>query len=119
MELVEKLAEAVLERDSLRARSLVQDLVRSHVNLAAYPAPSPALHRRVRTMAAALLELLAERHGVSPPVWVHDGERFPEPTYVTEMALKLPRHAERCRRESPAPLAKRNIYAPADFLTYA
>ncbi len=32
MELIEQLAEAALQRDSLRLRSLVQDLTRSHVD---------------------------------------------------------------------------------------
>lgn len=114
---IEHLAEAVLARDALLARSIVQDILRSHVDLSAYPAPAPEVSPRVRTMSAALLELLAERAGVQAPSWTAESGSFSEPFYVTALALRSHKQREMCDAESPEPLARRNIRAPGAFLT--
>jgi len=115
---LEDLASAMLERDALRARSLVQDLVRAHVDLAHYPAPQ-GVSSAVRTMMAALLELLAERQGVAAPLWTAGVGALPEPFYTNAHALSSPKMRARSERESPAPLRTRNIFAFADVLTFA
>jgi hypothetical protein len=115
---IEELATAVLERNDLLARSLVQDIHREGIDLARYPHPVGA-KLPLLTMSAALLELLAERQGVPAPAWTQTAGTFPEPFYTLKSALTMPRLRARCEAESPAPLKRRNVYSLGQFLTFA
>lgn len=115
---IEELAMAVLERDELRARSIVQDIHREGIDLARYPHPEGA-KQHLLTMAAALLELLAERQGIRAPAWTQAAGAFAEPFYTLKSALTMPRLRARWEAESPAPLKQRNIYSLGQFLTFA
>lgn len=114
---LEQLAEAVLARRALDARSLVQDMVRAGLSdeLGNPETQDPS----VRTVAAALAELLAERHHVPVPPWSTREGPLGEPFFAVERALRWPALRAQCEREAPEPLRRRRIYAPAGFLTYA
>lgn len=114
---LELLATAVLTRQALEARSLVQEMVRAGLGgeLLEPASGDPA----VRIVAAALAELLAQRHGLTAPPWVVQEGALPEPFFAVERALRWPWLREQCEREAPEPLRRRGIYAPAGFLSYA
>lgn len=118
MTTVEKLATAALQRDSLRLRSLVQDLLVGDRALHTLPRPVTD-DPRVLAIAAALLELLASRTDQPPPAWTAEIGALPEPFFLLDAALRMPRLRELCETESPEPLRRRRLYAPPDFLTFA
>lgn len=109
---LERLAFAVLAREALEARSLVQEMVRAGL---AAELSEPA----ARVVAAALAELLAQRHGLDAPAWTASEGALAEPFFALERATRWPLLRAECEREAPAPLRQRRIYAPATFLTYA
>jgi hypothetical protein len=115
---LEMLAETALRRESLQLRSLAQDFVREHPNLLSIPRPSSD-NPQLLGMAAALLELFAQRNGQSAPAWTRDVGALPEPVFLLEAATRMKRLRELCERESPEPLRKRGLFAPPDFLTFA
>lgn len=114
---LEHLATAVLTRQALEARSLVQEMVRA--GLAGELTEPTTAPLDVRVVAAALAELLAERHGLPAPAWAAQVGALPAPFFAVERALRWPLLREQCEREAPAPLRRRGIYAPASFLSYA
>lgn len=114
---LERLAMTVLAREALEARGLVQEMVRAGL---ASQLSEPATHdRTVRVVAAALAELLAQRHGLAAPAWTAAEGALAEPFFAVERAMRWPLLRAECEREAPAPLRQRRIYAPASFLTYA
>lgn len=114
---LENLAEAILARRALEARSLVQEMVRAGL---ARELAEPALAAPdVRVVSAALAELLAQRHGLPAPGWTALVGPLPVPFFAVERALRWPLLREQCEREAPEPLRRRGIYAPAGFLSYA
>jgi hypothetical protein len=114
---VEPLVEAALQRDNLRLRSLAQDLLRSDIRLAQVPRPRTD-DQRVLAIAAALLELLAERSGQPAPAWTSNVGAIPEPMFLLEAATRMKRLRTLCETSSPMPLKKRQLYAPPDFLKF-
>lgn len=118
MELIEKIAQAALERDSLQLRSLVQDF--AHANLEISKLPKPITNNQnLLVMTAALTELLAERTNQTAPNWTKEIGSFSEPFFLVESALQMKRLRTLCEKESPEPLRKRLLYAPPHFLQYA
>jgi len=115
---LEMLAEAALQRDNLSLRSQVQDFVRDHPQLTAISRPQSD-NQQILGIAAALLELLAERTGKPAPAWTRDIGAVPEPVFLLEAAMRMKRLRALCEAESPEPLKKRGLYAPPDFLTFA
>ena len=114
---LERLALAVLAREALEARSLVQEMVRAGL---AAELSEPATHdHATRVVAAALAELLAQRHGLDAPAWTASEGALAEPFFALERATRWPILRAECEREAPTPLRRRRIYAPATFLTYA
>ena len=118
MELLEKLAQAAWERDSLTVRSLAQELVRTYPQLALIARPTtPDEHTMV--MAAALLEVLAMRTGQAAPPWTATIGAAADGFYLVAAAETMPRLRLHCESEAPEPLRTRRLYAPADFLAWA
>ena len=73
MELIEKIAHAALERDSLQLRSLVQDFSCSNLELSKLPKPVTNNHNLLVTTAAITESIFIERpllhffmHGLLP-----------------------------------------------------
>ncbi|MFN3492280.1 MAG: hypothetical protein ACK40V_08690 [Anaerolineales bacterium] len=118
MELIEKIAQAALERDSLQLRSLVQDFAHSNLKISKLPKPVTDNHNLL-VMTAAITELLAERTNQPAPNWTKDIGSLSEPFFLVESALKMKRLRILCENESPEPLRKRLLYAPPHFLQYA
>ena len=118
MELIEQLAEAALQRDSLRLRSLVQDLTRAHVDWSSLPRPSTS-DTRLLAVAASLSELLAERQNQNPPAWTKEVGALNEPFFLLRSAETMKRLRVLCETRSPEPMRKRRLYAPPHFLEFA
>ncbi len=115
---IEEIAEAALQRDSLRLRRLAQEYLRSNPVLAEVPRPHTA-DERLLSMSAALLELFAMRTNQQPPAWAASIGPVKEPFYLLKSAAHMKRLRELCLAESPEPLRVRRFYAPSDYLTFA
>jgi hypothetical protein len=107
-----------LAREALQLRSLAQDLMREQPSAKDWQRPKTT-DLRVLAVAAALTELLAMRLGQEPPDWTARIGALPEPLYLVQAAERLRRLRELCQQESPAPLKKRGILAPPNFLEFA
>src|SRR6266540_4254425 len=90
MDLIEQLAEAALQRDSLRLRSLVQDMTRAHINWSSVPRPETK-DVRLLAIAASLAELLAARQNQTPPVWTKEIGALTEPFFLLRSAESMKR----------------------------
>lgn len=112
------LATAALNRDALQLRSLVQDLMRESPNLAGL-APPPTDDVRLLAVAAAIVELLAERTSQPTPTWTNEVGAFPELFFLVAAAERLPSLRKLCEEESPEPLKRRRLLAPPNYLTWA
>lgn len=117
MATLEVVAGAVLGGDAFRARSLAQDWLASRPVFDREPPPG-SRDPRVLAVAAGLVELFAARAGQPPPAWAAEVGPSPEPLYLVRGALAMRRLRESCERESPPPLRRRRLYAPANFLSF-
>ena len=115
MTTAENIATAILAKDALTVRSLVQDWLRSSPVCATEPAPI-SNDARVRVVAAAVLELLADRAGQAAPAWVGTVGQLPAPLFLVEAASHSPKMRARVERESPEALRRHNVFAPASYL---
>lgn len=112
------IAECILEGDALLARSHVQEWLYSQPELAKEPLPETD-NVQVLALSAALLELFATRLGQASPEWTKQVLPLDEPVYLLHSATKMPRLRRLCEEQSPGPLRRRNLFAPADYLTFA
>ncbi|MBI5944499.1 MAG: hypothetical protein HY864_09035 [Chloroflexi bacterium] len=117
MELIDQLAEAALQRDSLRLRSLVQDIARFPINWSMVPRPKTN-DPRLLALSASLAELLASRQNQTPPAWTKTIGALQEPFYLLQSAEKMTRLRHLCETQSPEPMRKRLLYAPPNFLVF-
>lgn len=118
MATLEQLAEAALQRDGLRVRSLAQDLLRETARLSEVPRPASADLRLLST-AAALIELLADHQHQTPPAWTREIGPLPEPFFLLEAAEHMKRLRALCETQAPEPMRKRRLYAPPNYLAFA
>ena len=118
MELIEQLAQAALDRDHLKLRSLVQDVTREKVDWSKTPRPSTK-DARLLVFSAALVELLAERNHQLPPAWTKEIGALKEPFFLLESAARMKHLRVLCETQSPEPMRKRLLYAPPHFLEFA
>ena len=112
---VESIAQAVLAGDALAARSLTQDFMRSSPHFADIKSPA-VQDAQLLALTAALLEMFAERSHQVAPSWTQVIGRLPEPVYLLKAATTMKRLRELCQQQSPEPLRKRNLFAPANYL---
>ena len=115
---IEQLAQAALERDHLKLRSLVQDATREKVDWSKISRPSTN-DARLLVFGAALVELLAQRNNQDPPAWTKEVGALKEPFFLLESALRMKRLRVLCETQSPEPMRKRLLYAPPHFLEFA
>lgn len=115
---LEQLAAAALAQDALKLRSLVQDWLREHPDLTDCPRPQTS-DLELLTVAAALVELFAQRAGQDAPAWTALVGPLSQPRYLVRSAQTMQRLRRMCRQDSPDPLRRRNLFAPADFLAFA
>jgi len=118
MEQIEQLAQAALERDHLKLRSLVQDFSRAKMDYSKLLRPSMK-DSRLLVISAALAELLAQRNNQTPPVWTKEIGALKEPFFLLESAATMKRLRTLCETQSPEPMRKRLLYAPPHFLEFA
>jgi hypothetical protein len=118
MDQLEQLAEAALQRDSLRLRSLVQDMTRAKTNWRTLPRPKTK-DSRLLAIAASLAELLAMRQNQTPPAWTKEIGALKEPFFLLRSAETMKRLRVLCETEAPEPMRKRQLYAPPNFLEFA
>ena len=118
MNQIEQLAHAALARDHLKLRSLVQDLIRSNVDLSNLPPPTTQ-DTRLLAITASLIELLATRQNQNPPAWTKEIGALAEPFFMLESASNMKRLRMLCETQSPEPMRKRLLYAPPHFLEFA
>jgi len=118
MDPVEQLAEAALQRDSLRLRSLVQDMTHAHTDWSSLPRPQTE-DARLLAIAASLAELLAVRQNQTPPSWTKEIGALREPFFLLRSAETMKRLRVLCETQSPEPMRKRQLFAPPNFLEFA
>lgn len=115
---LDSLATAAFERDNLRLRGIVQDLLQVQPQVTSWPAPKTN-DPQLLAIAAGLVEMLAQRRHQSPPAWAERIGAAPEPCFLLKSAAHLRRTGELCMAEAPEPLRKRHVYAPSNFLEFA
>jgi len=115
---IEQLAEAALQRDSLRLRSLVQDMTRAQRDWSILPR-SKTKDDRLLAIAASLAELLAARQNQIPPAWTKEIGALKEPFFLLRSAETMKRLRVLCETQAPEPMRKRHRYAPPNFLEFA
>ena len=64
-------------------------------------------------------ELFAQRTGQAAPAWTSVVSGLPEARFLVRSAATMKRLRRMCEQESPGPLKRRNLYAPADYLQFA
>lgn len=112
MQLIEQLAQAALDRNHLKLRSLMQDVAHEKVDWGKISRPSTN-DSRLLIVSAALVELLAQRNNQVPPAWIK--ELF----FLLESATRMRQLHVLCETQSPEPMRKRLLYAPPHFLEFA
>ena len=115
---VEAIAESILRGQPLVARSLVLGWLSSSPDIERELLPN-SRDQRVLALSAALVQLLAERLGQRSPDWTGQVHALQEPLYLLRSAATMPRLRRLCEEQSPGPLRRRNLFAPADYLTFA
>jgi hypothetical protein len=114
---IEDIARAALAYEALTVRELIQDLLRDHPDWTAIPRPV-AVDENTLVVAAALLELLALRNGAEPAAWARETGPAREPIHLVRAATTMPRTRARVEAESPEPLRRHNVFAPAEYATF-
>jgi hypothetical protein len=115
---IEQLTDAAIRRDSLMLRALAQELVRTQPRLRDVPRPDTSDPLEL-AVAAALLELFAQRTDQPQPDWTASVGAPPEPFYLVDAAARMRRLRVLCESQAPEPLRKRRLYAPPGFLQFA
>ncbi len=117
MILIEQIAEAALNGQSLETRSLVQEFFQANPELQTIPQPN-LTDTKILATSASLLELFADRLNQDAPAWTATVSALPEPVYLVKAASTMKRLKILCETESPFPLRKRHIYAPPNYLEF-
>lgn len=110
------LVRALLAHDTLAARQWVADASRAHISWTAIPRPT-GFDRTGMAVAAGIVETLAERANQPAPPWTSAVPALPEPFLLVRSASHMPRLRRLCEDEGPAPLRRRRLLAPPDFMT--
>ena len=112
------LVEAILLGDLLRARQWVADAHRERIDWRVLTPPDGANSRAV-IVAAAVVELLADRAGVAPPAWAAAVGGTEEPLVLDPGLEQMPRSLAFAQHHGPSPFRRRNLVALPDFLRVA
>jgi hypothetical protein len=112
------LVDALVSRDALRARQWIADAARAGFDWSRVAEPH-GLEPLGRAVAAAVVEMMAARHGSQPAAWTSAVPPAPTRVFLVRAAESLPRLRRLCEEEGPEPLRRRGLLAPPDFLTAA
>lgn len=113
--LLVELARAAAAGDALATRAAAMELSELDLSTVACPVD---LDPTELVIAAALVELFAQRRGCDAPAWVHEIGALDEPRFLVKLAARMPHLRAQCERESPPPLRSRNLFSPANYLTW-
>ena len=92
---IEDIARAALAYEALIVRDLIQDLLRNPPDWASIPRPAAVDENTLAT-------------------WARETGPAREPIHLLRAATTMPRTRARVEAESPEPLRKRNVFAPAE-----
>lgn len=115
---VSALARALLSGDLLTARQIVADFQRTHTPFEHIDRPAGVSEREL-AVAAAVIEMLADRGQVKPPAWTAGIGALPDLVVLDPGLEQMPRSFERAKISGPEALRRRNLVAPPDFLDVA
>lgn len=110
------MGEALLRRDDLHLRLLMQAWMQTNPNVAEFSRPTTH-DSSVLAAAAALTELLALQLGQAAPDWTSDVGGLPQPFFVMKLGERPGFTRDLCLAKAPEPFRQRNIFAPANFLS--
>lgn len=115
---VRELVRSILDGDLLSARQWVSDARREPLAWNTIAMPTGVSSKEL-TVAAAILELLADRSGDEPPSWTSTVGATQEPLILDPGLETMPRSYARAKDDAPGPLRRRNLVALPDFLDVA
>lgn len=82
--------------------------------------PKPKVQdARILAISASLIELFASRLNQDAPAWTKNVGALSEPVFLLKSAATMKRLRALCEAESPAPLHKRGLLAPPNYLEFA
>ncbi len=113
-----ELARAAVELRTLDLREWVNEANRRHEPLTSL-APPATDDPTLRTVAAALIEVLARRRQEPAPQWAAEAPPMEAPLWLTPFAARHPDLARRCIEDGPEPLRRRRLWAMPDYLSVA
>lgn len=113
-----QLIDAVLAGDLLTARQWVADARRQNLSWSELTQPCDFDALRM-TVAAGLVEMLAQRAGEAPPPWTATVGPEDDPVLLDPGLDQMPRSLAVAKLAGPEPLRKRNLVAMPDFLEVA
>ena len=113
---VDDLAVAARDLRALDVRMMWRELLEGSTDVSSIPAPHTE-DTELRAIAASLVELLAVRLDQAPPLWA--GDVAPLGHSLLLVTARTQAKRERLAQESPEPLRKRGLLAPAGYLTVA
>lgn len=109
-----ELAHAILTDQHLQVRAIMQQWLATHPILAELP--QPHLIPEELAVVAGIIELVADRLGQSAPAWTAAIGGLPEPFFVVPRARRPGFSRDLSLSSSPPPLARRNLFAPPNYL---
>lgn len=110
--LLERLSVAAFERADVERRALWMELLaEADASQLEFPSLSDST---LEAVAAALAEMLAEQQGCQPPAWTASVGPVSDEVFLTTRHRASAR--DRLRAQSPAPLRRRNLFAPAKYV---
>ena len=115
---IRELVRALMRGDLLTARQFVADAQRSEFRWEMVTEPAD-LNNVEMVIAAAVVELLAQRAETPAPQWTHRVAGLGEPLILDPGLDGMPRSFARAKIDGPEPLLKRNLVALPDFLAVA
>jgi len=113
-----ELVRVLIACDALAARQWVADARREGIEWSRVPEPRMDDPLQM-AIAAAMVELMAQRAGQPAPDWTRTVPPAPQPVFLVRAAASMPRTRRLCEEKGPEPLRRRRILAPPEFLTTA
>lgn len=92
----------------------MKDAKRAHVDFSTIE--DPKLDGDEGVVAAALVELFAQRQGKTPPAWTRCVGRASTPRFLMRRADASPAMRRWCLEDTPDVLRRRNVFALRDYL---
>lgn len=112
------LIDALVKVEPLRVRQWIMDADDEGFDWTRVAAPTDLTPSEL-AVAAGVVEVLAVRCGKQPPAWTASVPASPQPVWLLKFGATLPRTRKMCEEHGPAPLRRRNVFAPPEFLTAA